>query len=381
MIPHFGVAMLGAALRRSLLCALAIMGVALTGCSLPRGAALSAEVLREQDAKQPSFSVVAVSRANVNRIAGWPATGGHASHGWLSAKSGPASTAIRSGDAVTLVIWDSQENSLLTAFGAKTVTLPGLQVSPTGTIFVPYLGEVVVNGQTPAAAREQIQKAMEPIAPSAQVQLAVQAGARNSVDLVGGVGQPGVYPLVDRNVSILSVLAQGGGILVGFQNPMVRLVRGSKTYEIAGKRLLAEADKNTTLQGGDKVIITEDERYFTALGATGRESLIRFERDDLSALEAVSMAGGINDGRANPKGVLILREYTARALRADGMQGPEMSQVVFTFDLTTADGLFAARNFRVNPLDTVYATESPLIAANTIFGVLGSLVGLNSAVN
>jgi polysaccharide biosynthesis/export protein len=56
-----------------------------------------------------------------------------------------------------------------------------------------------------------------------------------------------------------------------------------------------------------------------------------------------------------------------------------MRNVIFTFDLTTAGGLFAARNFKVNPLDTVLATESPLAAVNTVFGLARSVVGLNNA--
>ena len=309
-----------------------------------------------------------------------PATGWKGGYNWLGAKGGPNSAAIRSGDTVNIVIWDSQENSLLTPREAKAVTLAPMQVSADGTIFVPYLGEVVVNGQTPEAARTQIQTAMEPIAPSAQVQLSVDAGSRNSVDLVSGVGKPGSYPMPSRNYSILSLLAEGGGISPNLKNPLVRLIRGSKTYEIRAERLFSEAGLNTNLQGGDKVVVREDERYFTALGATGKESLIHFEQDHISALEAMSLVGGITDNRANPKGVLILREYPRKATRADGIKGPTMPHVVFTFDLTSADGLFAARNFQVNPKDTVLATESPLVAANTIFGLLGSLIGLNNAV-
>ncbi|QCO55170.1 polysaccharide export protein [Pseudorhodobacter turbinis] len=350
------------------------------GCSVPRGAALSAEVLREKDAKEPTFTVVPVNRANVDRLAGWPVTGWRGGYNWISAKRGPSSAVINTGDTVNLVIWDSQDNSLLADVSSKTALLPPAEVSSAGTIFVPYLGDVVVNGQTAEAARAQIQSAMEPIAPSAQVQLSVTAGVRNSVDLVSGVGNPGSYPLPDRNYSILSLLAAGGGISPTFKNPLVRWIRAGKTYEIRADRLLAEASKNTTLRGGDKVIVAEDDRYFTALGATGTESLIRFEKDNISALEAMSLVGGISDARANPKGVLVLREYPAKAVRADGIKGPEMRHVVFTFDLTSADGLFAARNFQINPKDSVLATESSLTAANTIFGLIGSLVGLNNSV-
>jgi polysaccharide export outer membrane protein len=370
---------LGAVLRFKLLCALAIAGLALSGCSLPRGAALSSEVLREQDAENPSFSVVTVSRSNVAQVASWPATGWSGSYNWITAKSGPNSAAIRSGDFIKLVIWDSQENSLLTAGNQKEVTLAPMEVSAQGTIFVPYLGEIVVNGLTPSAARELVQQAMGPIAASAQVQLSVEPGARNSVDLVSGVGKPGTYPMPTRNYSILTLLAEGGGIASSLKNPLVRLIRDDKSYEIRADRLFAQANKNTTLRGGDKVVVREDDRYFTSLGAAGKENLIYFERDSITALEALSLVGGLNDTRANPKGVLILREYPEKTIRADGLKGPTMRNVIFTFDLTSADGLFAARNFEVNPLDTVLATESPLATANTIFGLARTVVGLNDS--
>lgn len=370
---------MGAALRLMLLCALAVASITFSGCSLPRGAALSSEVLREQNADNPSFAVVTVSRSNTPQVASWPATGWSGGYNWISAKSGPNSPAIRSGDFINLVIWDSQENSLLTAVDQKEVTLAPVEVSAQGTIFVPYLGEVVVNGLTPSEARAVVQKAMEPIAATAQVQLSVVPGARNSVDLVSGVGKPGSYPMPTRNYSILTLLAQGGGISPSLKNPLVRLIRDGKTYEIRADRLFAEANRNTTLRGGDKVVVREDDRYFTSLGATGTESLVYFERDTITALEAISLVGGLSDSRANPKGVLILREYPEKAVRADGLKGPTMRNVIFTFDLTSADGLFAARNFKVNPLDTVLATESALAAANTVFGLARSVVGLNDS--
>jgi len=92
----------------------------------------------------------------------------------------------------------------------------------------------------------------------------------------------------------------------------------------------------------------------------------------------LSVIGGLAETRADLKGVVILREYPVSVLRSDGT-GPAMQQVVFTLDLTSADGLFAARNFQVNPLDTVLATESPVVSARTIFGILGSVIGVGNS--
>jgi polysaccharide export outer membrane protein len=48
--------------------------------------------------------------------------------------------------------------------------------------------------------------------------------------------------------------------------------------------------------------------------------------------------------------------------------------VVFALDLTSADGLFSAGEFNIQPGDLVYATESPVTTVQTVFSILsGSL--------
>ncbi len=338
------------------------------------------EVLKEQDKDSPNFQVVQVGRSNVLALQSWPVTGWSGNYHWLTGGRGPSGQIIRPGDIIDVVIWDSQENSLLTANGSNSVAMKGLSVSPSGKVFVPYLNEVLVTGMRPDAARRKIQEALSPIAPDAQVQLIHQSGQQNSADLVSGVAKPGTYPLAERNVTILSLLAQGGGISPSLRYPLVRLFRGSKTYEIRAEDLMANASKNIVVRGDDKVVVEEDKRYFTALGATGKEELVYFTKEHITALEALSLIGGLSDARANLKGVLVLRDYSAKQLRSDG-KGPELPQVVFAFDLTNADGLFAARKFEINPGDTVFATESPVTTAQTILGLIGRAVGLGLTVN
>lgn len=58
--------------------------------------------------------------------------------------------------------------------------------------------------------------------------------------------------------------------------------------------------------------------------------------------------GGLVESRADPRGVLVLREYPVTVLSGSG-RGPQLPQVVFSFDLTSADGLFATRKFEIEP--------------------------------
>ncbi len=361
--------------------ALRILAIAfwvLGACTLPRGAAIDREVLREAKSGPATFTVVPVTRASLPGISKWPVTGWSGGYRWLSGGGGPGSAYIKAGDRINLVVWDSQDTSLLTSPGQPATNLPDIEVSPAGTIFVPYVGEVRVNGMTQSQARLEVQDALRTISQSAQVQLQVVAGQGNTVDMVSGVAKPGSVALQNRSVTLLSLIAQSGGISSALKNPLVRLVRGRNTYEIRAEDLFSSARRNITMRGGDKVIIEEDDRYFVALGATGTEELVYFDREHITTLEALSMVGGLQDSRANLQGILILREYPEGATSPPRENGPVLRQVIFTFDLTTADGLFAARKFRVNPNDTVIATESPVGPARTVISMVGALLGINA---
>lgn len=352
----------------------------ITACSLPRGAAVESEVTRNQGNANASFSVVAVDRESVQGLSTWPVTGWQGHYTWFAANRGPKSNLIQTGDNINLVIWDNQATSLLTTEAEKNVVMNNLVVSPTGSIFVPYIDEVQVRGKTPDAARTQIEMQLEAVIPSVQVQIEVKPGPDNSVDAVRGFNSPGSYPLPNRNYSLLSLISAAGGLSTSLDNPLIRLIRNNESYEIRADLLFERPSADVVLRGGDKIIVEEDDRYFIALGATGTETLVPFFQDDITAIEALSLLGGLADDRANLQGVLILREYASDQVRVDG-SGPKKRQVVFTIDLTSADGLFAANKFRVNPRDLVMATESPVTSARTVLGLLGTTLGLGLVIN
>jgi len=354
--------------------------VLVAACTLPRGAAIEGEIIRNQDNEDASFAVVPVVRANVDQLRAWPATGWEGHYHWFSGTRGPKSNLIRPGDSIDLVIWDNLENSLLTSTSEKRVEMNGLVVSPSGTIFVPYIDEVRVGGATPDRARALIESELEQVVPDAQVQLALVSGPDNSVDAVRGVNAPGNYPLPNRDFSVLSLISAAGGIAPELENPLVRVIRGGQTYGIRADTLLERPSANVVLRGGDTIAIEEDERYFVALGATGNETIVPFTQENINAIEALALVNGIEDNRANPKGILILRDYSRRDLRTDG-SGPHKTQVVFAIDLTSADSIFAARKFQINPQDLVLATESPVSSVRTVFGLIGLVVGVGNALN
>lgn len=353
--------------------------VLIAACSLPRGAGVEREIIGSSDDAGADFAVYPVSRAFLSTLAEWPVVG-EPELNWITASSGARTQIINPGDIVTITVWDSNDNSLLTSPGQRAVGLGEMQVAANGSVFMPYIGNTRIAGMTPQAARERLQTEMESIVPSAQVQLTMAAGQHNSVDLVGGVAAPGTYPMPDQSYSVLSLIAQGGGVAGTLRNPQIRLMRGGHMFGTSINRLYSEPQLDTRLRGGDRVIVQEDQRYFLSLGAAGTQDQHPFTQDIVTALDAISIIGGVSASRADPEGVLILREYPASALRP-GERGPRQERVVFTLDLTTSDGLFSARHFRIQSGDLVLVTESPVNSIQTVFSLVGSAFGIVNAVS
>lgn len=359
---------------------LTIASLVFQGCALPQGAGLATQVMAGAEEPDANFAVEFVTAENLGLLQSWPNVGDpNAANGWISRKGGPSSQIIEAGDVVTLSVFSSEENSLLTSPGQKQLDIPPLTVDADGTVFLPYADKVYVAKMTPEQAREAIQKGLATVVPSAQVQLSVASGRRNEVELISGVAKPGSYPLPDQNFSILSLLAQGGGASSSLKNPYVRLSREGKLYGLSLESLLANPSLDTTLRGGDKVYIENEKRYFLSFGAAKVEAQITFPQARVSALDAMSLIGGLNDGTANPKGILILREYGANAVRSDGT-GPSKERMIFAIDLTTADGLFSAGDFSIQHQDLVLVTESPIISARSAIGFVLQALGLSSAI-
>lgn len=357
--------------------------LALVACSTPRGAGFQSEVLAAQDetladgSPQYDFAVVPITRGTHDKVHHWPSVGTK-SYTWPRRQGQPDSLLIAPGDLLSVRIWDAEENSLLTSPGQKVAELQEMQVQSDGRIFIPFVGEFRVAGMSEGTARSRIEEQLVTTVPSAQVQLRMVAGRGNAAYLVSGMSRPGAYPLDSRNVSLLSLLSTGGGVRNNMNNPQMRLFRGNSIYGISVDRLLRSPDLDMIMQGGDRIIIEDDDRKFLSLGAAGREAVHQFPQDNVTALDALSMIGGVSDTRADPQGILILREYPVNAVRADGRDGPPKDRVVFTIDLTSADGLFSAGQFHLMPDDLVYATESPIGAARTILGIFSAALSISN---
>lgn len=357
---------------------LAALGL-LAACGLPRsgptrGEIFSGSVMEEGDA----FILTVDDR--VNAIAGvTPALS--FSEGFLDAAVLGSDT-IQPGDILGLTIWENVDDGLLVPEGMNATVLDEVQVDGSGFIFVPYAGRIRAAGNTPEAIRRLISEKLEEQTPDPQVQVSRLAGDGSTVSIAGGVTAQGVYPIERPTRTLANMLANAGGLAITSEIAQVTVVRGAHTGTIWFEDLYSHPAHDIALRNGDQIIVQEDRRSFTALGATGTQTQVRFESQAISAIEALAQVGGLSSTTADPTGVFVFRnepEAIARSLMGrDDLVGAQ--RVVYVLDLTRPNGIFFARDFAIRDEDTVYVTQAPFVQFNTVIAALtGTLSSVDAA--
>jgi len=214
--------------RRQVLGGLVVL--TLSGCSVPRGAPSQREVLARPDAEGADFALEVVTRNRLPLYSAWASRNGRLNTDWPVGGAVPSDQVLAPGDRLSLRIWDPEESSLITSVDQPFADVANVVVSASGNVSLPYIDEVQVGGLTAERARIRLQERLTTIIPSAQVQMEVSEGRRNSAQMLGGVASPGTYPLNERNLPLTSLIAAAGGINPSLQNPQVQIMRGNQVF-------------------------------------------------------------------------------------------------------------------------------------------------------
>lgn len=342
-------------------------------CGLPRPGPNKQEIFSGSVQRQGDAFVVAVNDRVTQATSVVPALG--FSENFLKAARVGSDT-IQPGDTLGLTIWENVEDGLLATAGANSTTLEEVQVDGSGYIFVPYAGRIKASGNTPEGIRGVIVEKLKDQTPDPQVQVRRLAGNGATVALAGAVGAQGVYPIERPTRTLATMLANAGGVTIEAEIAQITVIRGNARGKIWLKDLFDRPELDIALRAGDKILVEEDSRAFTALGATGSQDRVTFETQTLSALEAIATVGGLTATAADPTGVFILRnepaEIASAVLARDDLLGAQ--RMVYVLDLTAPNGMFQARDFVIRDGDTLYVTEAPYLQWDrTIAALTGSL--------
>lgn len=359
------------------LCALSV----LAACGLPRSGPSKDEIFEGSVQRSGDAFVVLINDRVTRATAITPALG--FTDDFLNADAIGSDT-IRPGDTLDLTIWENVDNGLLASEGQNATVLEQVQVDGAGFIFVPYAGRIRAAGNTPDAIRRVISGKLDEQTPDPQVQVRRVAGDGATVSVVGSVGGQGIYPVERPTRQLSSMLAQAGGITISPEIAQIRVIRGNETGTIWFQDLYDNPEFDIAVRGGDRILVEEDTRSFTAMGATGAQSRVPFDSQTISAIEALASVGGLNSNLADPTGIFILRnepeEVAQVVMGRSDLVGTQ--RVAYVLDLTQPNGIFQARDFAIRDNDTVYVTEAPFVTWNkTLASLLGSASSVDSVIS
>lgn len=293
------------------------------------------------------------------------------------------SDTIRPGDTLGLTIWENVDDGLLAGEAANQTVLEEVQVDGAGFIFVPYAGRIRAAGNTPEAIRRIITSKLDEQTPDPQVEVRRLAGDGATVSLIGAVGGQGVYPIERPTRTLSTMLANAGGISIEPEVAQITVIRGGKRSKVWFQDLFKHPDFDIALRGGDRILVEEDSRAFTALGATGTQARVTFNSQTLSAVEALAQVGGLTPTAADPTGVFVMRnepaEIANQVLGRNDLIGAQ--RLVYVLNLTEPNGMFVARDFSIRDEDTIYVTEAPFAQWSKVISAMTGTLGAVGSVS
>ncbi len=366
--------------RRARIVALCVMASVLSGCSLPRSGPTKNEIFSGAVQKQGDAFVVSVNDHVTAATAVVAALG--FSEGLMKAAALGSDT-IRPGDTLGLTIWENVDDGLLASASTGGASLEEIQVDGNGFIFVPYAGRIRASGNSPESVRRIITEKLEAQTPDPQVLVRRLPGDGATVSLIGGVSAQGVYPIERPTRTLTAMLAKAGGITLPPEITQIKLIRGAHTGTIWLQDLYTDPRLDVALRAGDRILVEEDSRFFTALGATGAQQKVAFDTQSISAIEALAGVGGLSTRVADPTGIFVFRNEAAdvanSVLGRSDLIGAQ--RMIYVLDMTSPNGVFTARDFSIRDGDTVYVTEAPYTQFAKILGAVLSPLQAASSID
>jgi polysaccharide export outer membrane protein len=360
---------------------LLVTALSLGGCSLLPGSGPSRETIAESgiptaDDPEKAFAFIEVDGFTLDLLARRAVPG--LVH-YFGDNRPPAMQPIGVGDALQITIWEAAAGGLFsapvldrTSAGSRSAVFPDQVVGRDGSVTVPYAGRIQVAGRTQqqveAAIVERLRgKAIEP-----QVLVAVARNVSNTVTVSGEVANGARVPLTLRGDRIMDVIASAGGFRSPVHETFVSLTRGARTARAPIQALLDNPSENIYVRPGDIVMVERTPRTFTVAGATGVNAVVPFDARGITLEEAIGKAGGLEDMRADPEGVFVLRYEPAALAREYASVSPTLMAsgavpVAYHLNLRDPKALFLARRFAMRDKDILFVSNAPLTEVSKFF--------------
>ncbi|MBL8339706.1 MAG: polysaccharide export protein, partial [Rhodoferax sp.] len=292
---------------------------------------------------------------------------------------------VGAGDVVELSVWEAPPAML---FGGGTTELragpgtarvssfPEQMVPADGAINMPFVGQVPAAGRTPQQIEAEVARRLQGKANQPQVLMRVIRNVSSNVTVVGEVTTSTRMPLTARGERLLDALAAAGGVRQPVNKTTLQLTRGQQVLAMPLDQVIRDPRQNVPLQSGDVITALFQPLSFTVLGATGRNEELPLEAQGITLSQALARAGGLQDARADARGVFVFRLEEAAALEWPGkvVTTPDGKvPVIYQLDLKDPGSFFVAQSFPVQHRDVLYVSNAPAAELQKFLNIVTSI--------
>jgi polysaccharide export outer membrane protein len=297
----------------------------------------------------------------------------------------PTGYVVGPGDVVEMSVWEAPPAML---FGGGTAELragpsttrvtsfPEQMVNSDGAVNMPFAGQIPAAGRTPQQIEAEVVRRLTGKANQPQVLVRVIRNVSSNVTVVGEVSASTRMPLTARGERLLDALAAAGGVRQPVNKTTLQITRGQQVQAMPLDLIIRDPRQNITLQAGDVVTALFQPLSFTVLGATGRNEELPFEAQGISLSQALARAGGLQDARADARGVFIFRLEEATALEWPGkvVTTPDGKvPVIYQLDLKDPASFFVAQSFPIRHQDVLYVSNAPAAELQKFLNIVTSI--------
>ncbi|MEB2486956.1 polysaccharide biosynthesis/export family protein [Burkholderia multivorans] len=257
------------------------------------------------------------------------------------------------GDVLKVVISDDggMDKTVFAPLAQGGTVFQQVRVDAQGRISLPYMGVEMVRGATLAQVENIIRRGVKGRASEPQVHVELVSNLSSSVLVAGAVKNPGRFSVLQGPLTILDAINQAGGPVLEPYLINVVLRTGKVVQSYNYQDLLSGG--NAPVPPNSEIVLERARKRFVAMGAVNQPGLHDFPSSAPSLLEVLGSVGGLNERTANPSGVFVFRlvnEQGADKVKAE----------VFRLDMREPVSMFLAKNFLIQPDDTVYVTNAPV---------------------
>ena len=300
------------------------------------------------------------------------------------------------GDVLDVSIWEAPPAALFST-GAVTAgtglahssDIPAQMVDDEGRITVPFAGSIDVLGRKPSDIAREINARLKGKAHDPQTIVRIADNQAANVTVVGDVVNSRRMQLTSKGERLLDALASAGGVRQPVDKVMIQITRGTAVVAQPLGAVIRDPNENIRLQANDVITALYQPYSFQALGAFGVNGEVNFEGTGISLAQALGRVGGLQDNRANIKGVFIFRLADPKDLPPAVSVGAKLTPdgkvpVIFRVDMGNPATFFVAQSFPIHNKDVLYVSNAPIADMQKFVNVVSqlafSVAGITSAV-